>query len=273
MPKPAGSAGRTAPAARWAAASASSRAAPPRPIRGRPSSAGGPSSVRIAASSGATRGSSAPPGVGSTSRSGQRVVVEPGRGERLLQAGHRRLHARVVDRDHERRLVVGPEAGGEQRRQRGPRDQLVAVREHGEGARLQQRLGRRHGAPYAPRPSGPPAMPSGGTVMRSGSAVIVPIRRAPGWWRASSATRVGLVGLRHDDDEAAAHVEDLPHLRLGDVAELAHEVEDGRRRQRVGDLVADVGVEAQQVQQAAAGDVREPAHAAPERSSSSTART
>ena len=38
------------------------------------------------------------------------------------------------------------------------------------------------------RPSGPPAMPSGGTVMRSGSPVIVPIRRVPGWWRASSST-------------------------------------------------------------------------------------
>ena len=72
--------------------------------------------------------------------------------------------------------------------------------------------------------------------------------------------RGGLVGLRHDDGEAAAHVEDLPHLGLGDVAELAHEPEHGRHGQRVGDLEADVGVQAQQVQQPAAGDVRQAAH-------------
>ena len=87
--------------------------------------------------------------------------------------------------------------------------------------------------------------------------MTVPIRRAPGWCAASRA--VGGVGRRgrHDGAEAAAHVEDLPHLGVGDRAELLDELEDGRDRQRVGDLEADGGVQARQVQQPAAGDVGE----------------
>ena len=86
------------------------------------------------------------------------------------------------------------------------------------------------------------------------------MRAAPGWW--AREQRDGGVGLRggHDGAEAAAHVEDLPHLGVGHLPERLDEPEDGRHRQRVVDLEADVGVQAQQVQHPAAGDVREPAH-------------
>ena len=71
--------------------------------------------------------------------------------------------------------------------------------------------------------------------------------------------RRGLVGtvLGHDGREAAAHVEDLPHLGLGHAAEGPDERADGGDRQRVLDRVADAGAQAQQVLQAAAGDVRQ----------------
>ena len=48
------------------------------------------------------------------------------------------------------------------------------------------------------------------------------------------------VRLGHDGDEAAAHVEDLPRLGVGDLAALAHEVDDRRDGQRVLDREADV---------------------------------
>ena len=68
-----------------------------------------------------------------------------------------------------------------------------------------------------------------------------------------------LVGgvLRHDGDEAAAHVEDVPHLGLGHLAVRADQVEHRRHGQRRLDREADVAGEPQQVRQPAAGDVRE----------------
>src|SRR5512139_1621454 len=59
-----------------------------------------------------------------------------------------------------------------------------------------------------------------------------------------------LVGRRDDYAEAAAHVEDLAHLPVADLAELLDQGEDRRDRQRVVDLVGDLGLEPEQVAQA-----------------------
>ena len=67
------------------------------------------------------------------------------------------------------------------------------------------------------------------------------------------------VGGRDDADEAEAHVEDLVHLFVRDLAELLDQAEDGRDVERVRELVADVAGEAQEVVQAVAGDVGEAA--------------
>ena len=90
---------------------------------------------------------------------------------------------------------------------------------------------------------------------------------------AQQLERCGLVVLRDDAAEAAAHVEDLVHLLVGNSAPLLDQVEDRRHRQRVVDLVADLGAEAQQVAEAARGDVGEAVDVTPERSSSSTGLT
>ena len=100
-----------------------------------------------------------------------------------------------------------------------------------------------------------PATP--GAPTRPASAVTVPIRRRAGVVRGEQRGRGVRLRRRDDGDEAAAHVEDLPRLGVGDLAALAHEVDDRRHGQRVLDREADGLVEAQQVQQAAAGDVGE----------------
>ena len=82
------------------------------------------------------------------------------------------------------------------------------------------------------------ATPSAGSSTRPARSVTVPIRRAPGWCAASRAVAASARRGRHDGAEAAAHVEDLPHLGVGDRAELLDELEDGRNGQRVGDLEA-----------------------------------
>ena len=56
---------------------------------------------------------------------------------------------------------------------------------------------------------------------------------------AEQPDRRGLVGRRDHADEPAAHVEDLVHLGVGDLAELADQLEHGRHRQRLVDRVAD----------------------------------
>ena len=101
-----------------------------------------------------------------------------------------------------------------------------------------------------------------GPATRPARSVTVPIRRVPGWCCGEQRRRRRPRRPPARRAEAAAHVEDLPHLGVGDVAELAHELEDRRHRQRVVDLEADAGVQAQQVLQPAAGDVREPVDAA-----------
>ena len=53
----------------------------------------------------------------------------------------------------------------------------------------------------------------------------------------SNQPRLGIAG-RDDDDEAAAHVEDLPHLGFGDVAELCDQPEHRGGGQRLLDRVA-----------------------------------
>jgi hypothetical protein len=71
-------------------------------------------------------------------------------------------------------------------------------------------------------------------------------------------TRSGFgVALRDHGDEAAAHVEDLPHLGVGHAAEVADKGADRRDPERVGDLEADIAAEAREIEDAAAGDVRE----------------
>jgi len=69
-----------------------------------------------------------------------------------------------------------------------------------------------------------------------------------------------LVCGRDDTGEAAAHVEHFAHLLVGDISELLDQVEDRQHRERVVDLVTDVGLEPQQVVESLAGDVREAAH-------------
>ena len=108
--------------------------------------------------------------------------------------------------------------------------------------------------------------------MRSVSAVTVPIRAVPGWWLPSRDDRGG-VGGGHDGAEPAAHVEDLPHLGLGHLAELPDELEHRRHRERGADLEADVGLQAQQVENPPPVMCASPRTSTPERSSSSTART
>jgi hypothetical protein len=82
-------------------------------------------------------------------------------------------------------------------------------------------------------------------------------RAAPRVVRGEKRGRVVGVGVRDDDGEAAAHVEDLPHLRVGDSSEVADEGADRRDGERVGDLEADVGVEAREVEEPPTGDVGE----------------
>ena len=63
-----------------------------------------------------------------------------------------------------------------------------------------------------------------------------------------------------DDAEAAAHVEDLVQLGVAYRAALGDQLEHARHRERVVDQVADLRLEPQQVEEAVAGDVRQPAH-------------
>src|SRR6476620_735251 len=67
------------------------------------------------------------------------------------------------------------------------------------------------------------------------------------------------IALWNHDAEAAAHVEDLAHLLVGDAAVLLDQAEDRGDGERVVDLVADLGGEPQQVLGAAGGDVGEAA--------------
>ena len=82
--------------------------------------------------------------------------------------------------------------------------------------------------------------------------------RRVGVVQAEHLERVGLVCGVDDAAEAAAHVEDLVHLVVADVAELGDQPEDRRDRQRRVDAVADVGVlQAEQVVEPAGGQVGE----------------
>ena len=99
---------------------------------------------------------------------------------------------------------------------------------------------------------------------------------APGWWAASSATASSACGLGHDGDEAAAHVEDLPHLGLGDArrarARASKTGGTGQRRPRSRSRRR--SLRRSRFTQPAAGDVGEAVdRRRPERSSSSAART
>ena len=99
-----------------------------------------------------------------------------------------------------------------------------------------------------------------GSSITPASSVIGPITAAPRMEaREQLDGRVGLIGRDHRH-EAAAHVEDLPHLGGGDLAEGGDQLEHRRRGQRVGDRVADPRADPAQVHQAAAGDVRQAAH-------------
>jgi hypothetical protein len=107
---------------------------------------------------------------------------------------------------------------------------------------------RSRGAPTGATAAGPPA--TSGWVDRpdpAGALVVGAQQRD---------RRVGVL-VGHDADEAAAHVEDVPHLLVGDLAEPLHEAEHRRDRQRVLDAVVDVVAQPVEVLQAAAGDVGE----------------
>ena len=76
---------------------------------------------------------------------------------------------------------------------------------------------------------------------------------------AQEVERRGLVLGGDDDAEAAAHVEDAVHLLVAYAAALLDQLEDRGDRERVVDLVADLGREAEQVAEATRGDVGEAA--------------
>jgi len=68
------------------------------------------------------------------------------------------------------------------------------------------------------------------------------------------------VGPADNAAEAAAHVEDLVHLLGGNCAALGDQLEDRLGLQGLGDLKASVKTQAQEVAEAARGDVGEAAH-------------
>src|SRR5262245_48539216 len=74
----------------------------------------------------------------------------------------------------------------------------------------------------------------------TGDGVTDPLRlRIVG---AQPLERLALVSRRDDDAEATAHVEDLVHLLVADLAELADQLEDGWDRQRIVDLEGTLGL-------------------------------
>lgn len=80
---------------------------------------------------------------------------------------------------------------------------------------------------------------------------------------AGNRDRLVCLEFGHDHAEADPHVEDRVHLLVGDLAELLDQPEDRLRLGQVIDDEPDLGVDAQEIQQAVAGHVRQRLHLQP----------
>ena len=109
------------------------------------------------------------------------------------------------------------------------------------------------------RPS--PSMPSAGHAhARRRQSVTRPITAVPGWRSPSSADRALGVGRPATTAQKPQPMLNTSHISAAETSpQLGDQLEHRRHGQRLGDLEADAVAEPQQVEQAAAGDVGQPA--------------
>ena len=166
-------------------------------------------------------------------------LEERGRG------GGRRGQGGVMEGHEERRRRLEYELADMEKQSDELADEIEAAKDDWDAARsataaspapAPARSARTTARPARARPRSRTRPAEGQAERRDADAVRVGRSRADprGARVVALEQRHGGVGLRggHDGAEAAAHVEDLPHLGVGDLAELLHEAEHRRHRQR-----------------------------------------